>query len=125
MPGAYFRPTFYSFHRGPAVVLRTTVRYDDGRRRDFTSIYGEDVGPLHARYDGREFFRRSAAACFRAVPVELPGDYTLYAAEWTNPLPKARVASVVFALGPDADPNGGIVIAGLSTLPARNGRRRR
>jgi len=125
MPEVYFRPTFYSFHRGPAVVMNATVTYHDDRRRRFRVVYGEDVGPLHERYDEREYYRKGAATSFRALPIHLSGGYTLYVMEWTNPRPGERVRSVLFELGPDAVGEGEVVIAGVSVAQCEVARRPR
>jgi len=111
MRGVYFRPTFYSLHRGPAELLRCRVRYADGRVARFAAFYGEDIGPLA----GGEA-ASAEGSCYRAVPVRADDEHTLYAHEWTNPRPNVAIAGLTIALGPDASDQGEVIVAAVSAV---------
>jgi hypothetical protein len=111
MKGVYFRPTFYSFHRGPAELLRYTIEYADGRRARFAAIYGEDIGPLEGRWPSS-----AEGRCYRAAPVAVDDAHTLYAQEWTNPRPEVPIAAITAALGPDATDEGEVLVAAITVV---------
>lgn len=108
MTDVFFKPTYYSFHRGPAVLLRWRVTYNDGRRAEFQSLFGEDVGPLAGVWP-----TSPGGACFRAVPVPAGDAHTLFAQEWENPRPKAAIKQIDVSLGEDATQTGEVIVAAV------------
>lgn len=111
MADVYFRPTFYSLHRGPGRLLDVRVKYADGKRRRFPAVYGEHVGPVEGLWPTSREGR-----CFRAVPVPCGRDLTLYAFEWPNPRPEVPIASVAARLAPDATDEGEVLIAAVTAV---------
>jgi len=114
MPGVFFRPTYYSFHRPPATLLRCRVRYSDGKSESFASVYGEDIGPVGGAGTANQDIWSDAALCFRSVRVPAGGGRVLYAQEWRNPRPNVEIKSLSFTLGPDAAAEGAVLIAAVS-----------
>ena len=123
MQGVFYQPTYYSYHRGPAELLKFRVKYKDGKSVTFTAHYGEEIGQVKGYWpSGRlkgagpiEVARVQETYCFAAVPVEIGTDHTLYAQEWTNPRPRAIIESVTIRLGPDATDKGEVLVAAMST----------
>jgi len=110
MQDLFFQPTYYSYHRGPAEVLRFVVTYADGRRARFSAYFGDDIGPILGAWPVRR-----GGICFRSIPVTL-GDCTLYAQEWRNPRPEVRIDRIVVHVGRDASEVGEAVVAAISTV---------
>jgi len=111
MEGIFRQPTYYSYHRGPAVVLEYQVRYADGKRRRFRAFYSEDIGQVEGVWPTRD-----AGYCFRAVPVAAGPAHTLFAQEWVNPRPEVPVESLSARIGPDATDRGEVIIAAVGCL---------
>lgn len=111
MKGLYWRPTYYSYHRGPAVLLQYQVRYADGQSRSFEARYGEEIGPIEGGWGSAK-----ATYCYRAVPVIVGPERALYAQEWVNPRPDVAVESVAVSLGTDAVDEGAVIVAAMSAV---------
>ena len=79
MSGVFWKPTFYSYHRGPAQLLKFRVKYKDGKQVTFNAHYGEEIGQVRGYWpSGRlkgmapiEIAGVQEAYCFAAVPVEI------------------------------------------------------
>ena len=113
----YYWPTYYSYQRGPAEILRCRVTYADGKRRTFSAIYGEDIGPIAGTWPTQiKEWDQGAGYCYRAVPVPAGPGHTLFAQEWGNPRPGVPVASVTFLLGPDATEKGEVIVAAVAAV---------
>lgn len=111
MERTFWRPSYYSYHRSPAVLARYTVRYADGRTATFDARYGEEIGPVKGAWPSVK-----ASYCYRAVPVAMGSDHAFYAQEWSNPRPDTPVDSVEVALGPDAADEGAVIVAAMSVV---------
>ena len=108
----YCRPTYYSFHRGPAVLLKYRVTYADGKHASFDALFGDDIGPLVGIWPtGRGGF------CYRAVPVAVGKSHTLFAQEWANPRPDTVIKSLRVRLGEDAEGHGEVLLAAVTLVP--------
>jgi len=112
MSDVFHKPTFYSYHRGPAVLVRYRVKYADGKSRVFDAIYGEDIGQLEGAWPTK------AGYCFRAVPVPVARTHTFFAQEWVNPCPRIPIVSLTIALGPDATDKGEIIVPAIALVAA-------
>jgi len=108
MAGVYFRPTYYSYHRGPGELLEFLVEYADGKRQSFKAIYGDHIGPLEGRWPWA-----AEGRCYQAVPTLIGGKRALYTQEWANPRPGAPIASISVRLGADARPEGQVLITSI------------
>ena len=116
MTGIRFQPSFYSLLSGPAVLVRYCVQYADGRKITFPAHYGEEIGYLHGPWPakpGGALYQ--GLPCYRAVPVPIGNQYTLYAQEWVNPRPGVPITGITAALGPEAG-RGEVLIAAISVL---------
>jgi len=111
MQDVFFQPTFYSYHRGPAELLRYRVVYADGKTATFSAHFGDEIGPVAGAWPSKP-----GGACFRAVPVALDGEHTLYAQEWDNPRPTVPIARIVVTVGKDAVEKGDLVIVAISIV---------
>jgi hypothetical protein len=109
MKDVYARPTYYSYHRGPAEVLQYRVTYADGRKAVLKAAYHDNIGQVMAAWpDGGH--------CYQAVPVEAGRGATLYAAEWPNPRPAAVIREITVRLGPDATAEGVALVAAMGVI---------
>jgi len=110
MQDLFFQPTYYSYHRGPAEVVRYEVRYADGEKVEFGSYFGEDIGPCVGSWPtGR------GGTCFRAVPVDF-GSHTFFTQEWRNPRPKEKIESLVIQVGRDAGEVGEVTVPAVTCV---------
>lgn len=109
MQGIYHRWTYYSYHHRPAELVRYRVNYVDGKRRDFSGVYREDIGHIDAAWP-------NGGCCYRAVPVELDSNHTFCGQEWLNPRPDSAIKSLTISLGPDGTNKGHVVIAAVSVV---------
>lgn len=107
----YLRPTYYSYHRGPAELLRGLVAYSDGTQETFSAYFGDDIGPIVGRWP-----TDTGGYCHRSLSVPAGADHTFFAQEWTNPRPDVAIASLMLILGADAAERGQVIVAALSTL---------
>jgi len=109
MRDLFAQPTYYSYHRGPAEIVRYQITYADGKRDQFAGYFKDNVGRIDAPWpDGQH--------CFQAVPVEAGKGRTLYAFEWTNPRKDVPIESLTISLGPDASDEGEVVIAAVALV---------
>jgi len=109
MQNVFAKPTYYSYHRGPAELIRYQVTYADGKRASFSACYKDDIGDITAVWpEGHH--------CFQAVPVEAGRGHTLYAREWVNPRPKVAIKRITIRLGADATDFGHVLVAGVATV---------
>lgn len=121
MLNVYHRPTWGSFHRGPAELLRCQVTYADDRQESFSACFGDDIGPLIGKWptaalvDAGHRVRRGGY-CHQALPIPAGKDHTFFAQEWTNPRPELVITSLTLHLGDDATEHGQVIVAAVSTL---------
>ncbi len=121
MQNVYHRPTWGSFHRGPAELLRCQVTYADGKQESFSACFGDDIGPLVGKWptaalvDAGHRVRRGGY-CHQALPIPAGRDHTFFAQEWTNPRPELVITSLTLHLGDDATEHGQVIVAAISTL---------
>jgi hypothetical protein len=111
MENVYERPSYYSYHRGPASLLKVRVNYSDGKSATFESFYGDDIGPVNGAWP-----TGGPGYCYRSVPVDLFGKHTLFAQEWKNPRPKAVIESIDMRLGADGTEKGVVLVAAVSAV---------
>jgi len=121
MLNVYHRPTWGSFHRGPAELLRCEVAYADGKFAVLSAYFGDDIGPLVGKWptaalvDAGHRVRRGGY-CHQALPIFAGKEHTFFAQEWTNPRPEMPITSITLSLGDDAMERGQVIVAAISTF---------
>ena len=124
MLNVYHRPTWGSFHRGPAELLRCDVEYTDGKQESLSAYFGDDIGPMVGKWptaalvDAGHHVERGGF-CQQALPIPAGNDHTFFAQEWTNPRPEVPIASIILRLGNDAVENGQVIVSAISIFGDR------
>lgn len=117
MDDVFRQPTYRSFHRGPAQLVRYAVKYADGKQERFAAVYGEDIGLMTGPWPTRR-----GGWCYRAVPAAVGKTHTLFAQEWANPRPNVAIESIAISLGPEVGtlcgecPQGEVIVAAVSVV---------
>jgi hypothetical protein len=125
MLNVYHRPTWGSFHRGPAELLRCEVAYADSQLSVLSAYFGDDIGPMVGKWptaalvDAGHRVRRGGY-CHQALPIFAGKEHTFFAQEWTNPRSEIPITSITLSLGDDAVERGQVIVAAISIVVGKS-----